>query len=91
MATQFESKILERFSVLPWHSKLKVLQAIEGWTQEQAAEKYGCGGKQIWAWNHGLHYPQRNNRKAIAAAHGLKVTDIFPAEMLKPGEIEKGA
>lgn len=71
----------------PWNKKMQVLQVIEGWNQQQTAEKYGTTQRQVWAWNNGLNTPQRNSRKAVAAAHGLSLTEIFPAEMLKPGEI----
>ena len=81
----------KRMILLPWYKKMLVLRTIEGWTQEEAANKYQCSGRQVWLWNTGKVLPQRNSRKAIAAAHGLELTDIFPAEMLKPGEVEKGA
>lgn len=82
-ATTLESLV----SSQPWNKKMQILQVIEGWNQQQTAEKYGTTQRQVWAWNNGLNTPQRNSRKAIAAAHGLDLTEIFPAEMLKPGEI----
>jgi S-formylglutathione hydrolase FrmB len=71
----------------PWNKKMQILQVIEGWNQQKTAEMYGSTQRQVWAWNNGLNTPQRNSRKSIAAAHKVALTEIFPAEMLKPGEV----
>ncbi len=90
MATE-NDKLIQRFATAPWFKKLQMLQILEGWNQYEAAEKYGTYQKTLWNWNNGLCIPQRNSRKAIALAHGLDVTDIFPLDILKPGELRKGA
>lgn len=90
MSNTEKGSISLKFSKLPWYRKLKALQAMEGWNQSEAGEHYGVHDRQVYVWNKGVCLPQRNNRRAIAKAHGLEVSDIFPAEVLKPGEISKG-
>jgi hypothetical protein len=91
MSDTKNSKLLALFDTLPWYKKLRVLQIIADWDQSKAAENYCTTQKQVWAWNQGINIPQRKSRQAIASAHGLQVTDIFPVDMLKPDEVRKGA
>ncbi|MHB1167278.1 MAG: helix-turn-helix transcriptional regulator [Carboxydocellales bacterium] len=84
------SKIMVIFDKAPWYKKMQALQLLAGWkNQHETAEKYGTTQRQIWLWNSGKCIPQQASRRAIARAHGLAVTDIFPLEMLKPDEVAK--
>ena len=85
------TKITAIVEALPWYKKLRILQLIEDWDLREAAQRYGSNPKNVWAWNEGRNLPQRKSRRAIAAAHQLAVTDIFPVDVLKPDEIQKGA
>lgn len=92
MDVKDSTKIAAIFDNVPWYKKIQVLQLLAGWKdQRETADKYGTTQRQVWLWNNGKCIPQRNKRKAIAKAHGLEVTDIFPLEILKPEEIQKGA
>ncbi len=72
--------IQERLMSLPWNKKIEVLQVIEGLNQNEAAEKCGTGQKVYWNWINGKSYPRKNSQKAIAAAFGVTVNDIFGAD-----------
>ena len=92
MDKQSQTKINAIFYNAPWYKKIQVLQMLAGWkNQHETADKYGTTQRQVWLWNSGKCIPQQASRKAIARAHGVTITDIFPLEMLKPDEISKGA
>lgn len=91
MTESNRNKIAELVEALPWYKKLRILQLMAGWDVHETARRYGSHPKNVWAWNEGKNLPQRRSRKAIANAHDLNITDIFPLDVLKPDEILKGA
>jgi transcriptional regulator with XRE-family HTH domain len=68
---------VEKVRKFPWNLKLQVLRIEKGWGQREAADRCGTTQKQYWAWEKGLSYPTLNNRKAICAAYGVNMNEIF--------------
>lgn len=62
---------------LHWYKKIAVLRVINGWNQNEAADKCLTHQKVYWLWEKGKKYPRLASRKAIADAYGLKIEDIF--------------
>jgi DNA-binding XRE family transcriptional regulator len=67
----------ELFQKLSWNKKIEVLRTMNGWNQEEAAEKCYTGQKTYWGWEKGCYYPRKNNRRAIASAFGISEEEIF--------------
>lgn len=68
-----ESKLLEIKS----NKKIEILRVLNGWTQQQAAEKCGTNAKVFWLWEKGLNVPRENSKRAIARAFDVTVEEIF--------------
>ncbi|HWW25707.1 MAG TPA: helix-turn-helix transcriptional regulator [Caulobacter sp.] len=59
-------------------SRLKVLRAERGWTQEQLSRAVGVSRYAINALETERHDPSLDLAFRIAAAFGLGIEDIFP-------------
>lgn len=70
-------KLTELVAKANWNKKLAVLQALNGWTQDEAAEKCGTTQKVYWLWLQAACYPRPNSRRAIASAFGVPEHEIF--------------
>lgn len=73
-------KIEEIIKNAPWYKKIEVLRILQGWTQEEAAEKCGTSPRIYWNWEKGISYPRTLSRRAIARAFGVPVEEIFGSE-----------
>jgi transcriptional regulator with XRE-family HTH domain len=69
--------LLELVTQAKWNKKIAVLQALNGWTQEETATKCGTTQKVYWLWLQAACYPRSNSRRAIAAAFGVPEKEIF--------------
>jgi transcriptional regulator with XRE-family HTH domain len=69
--------LTELVAKAPWNKKIAILQALNGWTQEEAAAKCGTTQKVYWLWLQAACYPRPNSRRAIAAAFGIPEPEIF--------------
>jgi transcriptional regulator with XRE-family HTH domain len=67
----------EMVTKAPWNKKIAVLQALKGWTQEEAAKECGTTQKVYWRWLKAICYPRSNSRRAIALAFGVSEQEIF--------------
>lgn len=67
----------ELINNLAWNKKLEVLRIIQGWNQEEAAEKCYTSQKAYWDWENGNRYPRKNSRRAIAQAFKISEKEIF--------------
>lgn len=65
---------------IPWNKKIKVLRAVKGWTQCEAAEQCNTTQKVYWNWESGSVYPRKNSRVAIAKAFEVDEEMIFKKE-----------
>jgi transcriptional regulator with XRE-family HTH domain len=74
-------RIADKVEALSWNQKLAVLHAIEGWTLEAAAERYGTSARIVSNWVRGTHKPMRVFRRRIAAVHGVSAEEIFGQEL----------
>jgi putative transcriptional regulator len=59
-------------------SRLRILRAGLGWTQEQLAETVGVSRQAINALETERHDPSLDLAYRVAAAFGLRVEEIFP-------------
>lgn len=71
------------FTSLPWNKKIQVLRVAKGLSQTAISKECGTNQKVYWLWEKGLTYPILNNRKAIASALGVQMSDIFNPEIEK--------
>jgi transcriptional regulator with XRE-family HTH domain len=60
-----------------WYKRIEILRTAKGWSQDVAAEQCGTTKKNFWLWESGRSYPRLNSRKAIAAAFGIPMSEIF--------------
>ncbi|MGE5627600.1 MAG: helix-turn-helix transcriptional regulator [Solirubrobacterales bacterium] len=70
-------EIFNSINNIPWNQKMKLMRQINGWTQQQAAEKCTTNQKMYWSWEKGINYPRPRSRNYIARAFKTKVDDIF--------------
>ena len=62
---------------LPWNKKMEVLRTINGWSQEETADRCFVKHKTYWAWEKGNTYPRKINRRTIAKVFNITETEIF--------------
>lgn len=62
---------------LRWNKKIEMLRIVKGWNQDEASIQCGTTKKNYWLWESGNSYPRLNSRKAISAAFGIPVNEIF--------------
>ncbi|WP_165186272.1 helix-turn-helix transcriptional regulator [Caulobacter soli] len=67
-------------------SRLKVLRAERGWTQEQLSQTVGVSRYAINALETERHDPSLDLAFRIAGAFGLAVEAVFPNPHAKPGD-----
>lgn len=65
---------------LPWYKKMKILRTLKSWSQVEAAENCCTNSKAYWLWESGKTYPRKNSQKAIAAAFGVPLKEIFDSK-----------
>lgn len=71
-------------------SRLKVLRAERGWTQEQLSQAVSVSRYAINALETERHDPSLDLAFRIAGAFGLTVEDIFPNPHARPRDKEGG-
>lgn len=71
-------------------SRLRLLRAERGWTQEQLGDAIGVSRQAINALEAERHAPSLDLAYRIAAAFGLTVEQCFPNPHEKPDPPEKG-
>lgn len=69
--------ISDNFGKLPWNEKLKILRAMKGWTQEEAAEQCCTHKKVYWLWEKGKSNPRKGTKKLISNAFGVDEKFLF--------------
>lgn len=67
----------QQFIKAPWFVRIRTLRALQGWSQDEAAEKIGTSKRLYWNWENGEHYPTQRNRTAIANSFGVTENEIF--------------
>jgi len=83
VAREVSKHMNELIESLSWNKKIHVLRVIKGWSQKEVAYECGTNQQTYQLWESGKNEPRNNSKRAIAAAFGVKVEEIF-------GEVQEG-